>query len=114
MSNPDDSNTKKIILEVFEVSLDAQIKAIRKLIKDLDQPQKPVGDSSSKSMSNTDMAYNILGTDRAGLHITDILDRIEQTYAVRLDRESLVSAMAKKVLREQLFIRCGPNTFARR
>lgn len=114
MSNPDAPNIKKTILEAFESSLEAQLKAIRKLIKDIDQPSKSADAPDEKSMSSTLMAYNILGQDSSGLHISDILERVEHTYGVRLDRESLVSAMVKKVAREQLFIRTAPNTFARR
>jgi hypothetical protein len=44
--------------------------------------------------------------------VTEIIDRVEKVHGVRLDRESLVSALAKRVVREDRFVRTDRNTFA--
>jgi hypothetical protein len=41
-----------------------------------------------------------------------IIARIEQAFAVSVDRESLVSALSKKVARRDRFARTEKNTFA--
>jgi hypothetical protein len=45
------------------------------------------------------------------LHISEIIARIEKTHHIRLDRESVVSALSKKVQRGERFVRSGPNVF---
>jgi hypothetical protein len=49
---------------------------------------------------------------RSPLHVSRIIQRIEQAFGVRLDRESLVSALSKKVARRDRFLRPEKNTFA--
>jgi len=63
-------------------------------------------------MSQVDMVYNILKTAEQALHITDIIKQIEKIHGVSLDRESVVSAISKKVARGDRFVRTEPNTFA--
>jgi hypothetical protein len=58
------------------------------------------------------MAYDILQRAESPLHISDILERIARLHGQRLDRESLVSALVKKVQRQDRFIRTDKNVFA--
>jgi DNA-directed RNA polymerase delta subunit len=60
------------------------------------------------------MAYDILQSARAPLHVADILRRIEARFGVTVDRESLVSSLAKKVARGDRFVRTEKNTFGLR
>ena len=106
---PDD--LKDSILSVFEASLDAQLRAVRRLRRG---PQEPTAKSSRSRLSQVDMAYDILKKARAPLHITEILARIQATYHLSVDRESLVSSLTKKVARGDRFLRSGKNTFALR
>jgi hypothetical protein len=103
-----DDPVQRAVLNAFEVALDAQLRAIRRL-KSPEAEQKPQG---KRSMSQVDMAYNILRTAGKPLHITDILDRIEKTFGQRLDRESIVSSLVKKVQRQDRFVRTDRNVFA--
>ena len=64
-----------------------------------------------KSMSNMDMAIDILRRSQGPLHISDIIAQVKTKYGVTLDRESLVSALVKKVHRRQGLSRTAPNTF---
>jgi len=41
-----------------------------------------------------------------------LLDRIQSAFGVRVDRESLVSSLTKKVARGDRFLRTEPNTFS--
>jgi DNA-directed RNA polymerase delta subunit len=65
-------------------------------------------------MSQADMAYDILKKARAPLHIAEVLARIQATFHLTVDRESLVSSLTKKVARGDRFLRTGKNTFALR
>jgi DNA-directed RNA polymerase delta subunit len=65
-------------------------------------------------MSHIDMAHDVLKRTKVPLHISELIRRIESVHGVRLDRESLVSALTKKVARSDRFIRTGKNTFALR
>jgi hypothetical protein len=44
--------------------------------------------------------------------VSEIIDRIESVHGQRLDRESLVSALVKKVRRQDRFTRPDKNVFA--
>jgi len=57
------------------------------------------------------MAYDILKKARAPLHISEILSRLRSSFAVAVDRESLVSSLTKKVTRRDRFTRTAKNTF---
>ena len=59
-----------------------------------------------------DITYDILLSAQKPLHVTDIIARANQHFNVNLDRESLVSALTKKVKNRHMFQRVGPNTFA--
>jgi DNA-directed RNA polymerase delta subunit len=65
-------------------------------------------------MSQVDMAYDILKKARAPLHISELLARIQATFHLSVDRESLVSSLTKKVARGDRFLRTGKNTFSLR
>ena len=62
-------------------------------------------------MSNIDMSIDILQKAQRPLHISEIIAQVKTKYGVALDRESLVSALVKKVHRRQGLSRTAPNTF---
>ena len=102
--------TRDLILSVFEASLDAQLRAVRRLrhAPPATEPHR------RKGLSQVDMAYDILKKARSPLHISDILLRIQSHFAIAVDRESLVSSLTKKVARGDRFLRPEKNTFALR
>jgi hypothetical protein len=105
------NETRDLILTVFEASLEAQLRAVRRLRHDetaLAEPRR------SKGRSQIEMAFDILKKARIPLHISDILDRIHTQFGVTVDRESLVSSLTKKVARNDRFLRPEKNTFSLR
>lgn len=98
------------VLSTLEACLDAQLRAVRRLRKPHAAGQEP----RKTRLSQVDMAYDILKKARSPLHISDILERIQAAFRVRVDRESLVSSLTKKVARGDRFLRSGKNTFALR
>jgi len=102
---------KDIILSAFEASLEAQLRAVRRLRQG---PAEAAAARPKKGRSQVDMAYDILKKARAPLHVSEILARLQSTFGVAVDRESLVSSLSKKVARGDRFLRTGKNTFALR
>jgi hypothetical protein len=95
-------------LSFYEGLLAAQLRALRQLKSPRPKKVKP---SEAKSMSNMDMALDILRRAQRPLHISEIIAQVKTKYGVELDRESLVSALVKKVHRHQELSRTAPNTF---
>ena len=104
-------DVKDTILGVVEASLDAQLRAVRRLRHGA--PARGVR-SARKGRSQVDMAYDVLKKARRPLHVADVLARIQAAFGVGVDRESLVSSLTKKVARGDRFVRTGKNTFALR
>ena len=102
---------REVILEAMETGLEAQLRAVRRLRRPTAAGDHP---RPKKSMSQTDMAYDILKKARRPLHVGEIIERAAKLHGARLDRESLVSALVKRVARGDRFARTEPNTFALR
>lgn len=96
------------LLDLYESLLSAQLRTVRQLKSPkANQPKREF----SKGMSNIDMALDILRNSQRPLHISDLLAQIKSKYKVTLDRESLVSALVKKIHRLKGLSRTAPNTF---
>ena len=106
---PDSSRND--LLDILEAVSEAQLRTIRKLRGTQASLADEAG-HSAKRMSQIDMVHYILSSVRRPLHIADILQAISKQFGVDLDRESVVSALAKRVARKDRFVRTGPNTFA--
>ena len=103
-----DPLTKNDLLEVLENSALAQLRALRALRRAEDRPATPAG---AKRKSNMDIVYDILLAAQGPLHIQDIILRARKDFHRQIHRESLVSALTKKVLDQNTFARMAPNTF---
>lgn len=104
-------DAKDLILSVFEASLEAQLRAVRRLRQGDAAPAEP---RRRAGRSQVDMAFDILKKNKAPLHISEILSRIQSQFGITVDRESLVSSLTKKVARGDRFLRPEKNTFALR
>lgn len=97
------------LLNLYESLLSSQLRTVRQLKNRKSQKVKP---QKREGMSNMDMAMDILQQARKPLHISEILAQVKAKHRVSLDRESLVSALVKKVHRNHGVTRTAPNTFA--
>lgn len=102
----DEEKIKAVVLDAFEASLQAQLNAIRRLKKGPAEPRRV-----RQGMSQMDMAYDILQWTGRPLHVSELIDRIAARHGQQLDRESLVSALVKKVRRGDRFVRTDKNVF---
>lgn len=104
-------NVRDILLSTIEASLDAQLRAVRRLRKG---PESEPRVSRKLRKSQVDMAYDVLKKARVPLHISQLLQRIESAFGVSVDRDSLVSSLSKKIARGDRFLRTEANTFGLR
>ena len=95
-------------LSFYESLCLAQLRTIRQLKSP--KPKKAKGEKR-KSMSNINLAIDILQRAQKPLHISEIIAQAKAKHGIELDRESLVSALVKKVHRHQGLSRTAPNTF---
>jgi len=101
-------DVKQVILEIEEVKLKSQLKALRELKKsDEDAEQK----TQDRGLSQVDIAYNILKEKGKPLHINEIIEIAKEIYDTHISRESIVSSLIKKVYATDKFIKTGKNTF---
>jgi HB1, ASXL, restriction endonuclease HTH domain len=107
---PDD--VRDDLLEVLEAISKAQLSTLRRLRRNVKRAAHPGEAKTAKSMSHVDMVYDILQSAGRPLHISEILKRVAKHHGVALDRESIVSALAKRMARKDRFVRTGPNTFS--
>ncbi|MCX7049286.1 MAG: HTH domain-containing protein [Candidatus Sumerlaeota bacterium] len=104
----DESTITNAVLDALVIAHEAQAKALKRLRSRSSEckPRKRVG------MSQLDLVEDILAKSGTPLHISEILRRIEREHGARLERESVVSSLAKKVVRNERFLRTAKNTFA--
>jgi hypothetical protein len=98
--------------KIQEEILKAQLRVVREYLSG-DKPRKEREDGlGSRSKSQMSMVIDILSAAAVPLHISEIIRLAGERYGVVLDRESVVSAMIKKVKKGSTFVRTGPNTFS--
>lgn len=103
-----ESKIPEWFLSFYESLFLAQLRTVRQLKSPKPKKSKRTKD---KGMSNMDMTIDILQRAQRPLHISEIVAQVKTKYGVTLDRESLVSALVKKVHRRQGLSRSAPNTF---
>lgn len=109
MASPNDDPVRDAVFEAVEASLDAQLRAVRRLRRGV-RESKPR--SRAKGMSQVDLAFDILQRAGKPLHVTELIVRVAKIHGVTLERESIVSALTKKVQRGDRFVRTAPNVFS--
>jgi hypothetical protein len=103
-----ESKIPEWFLSFYESLFLAQLRTVRQLKSP--KPRK-AKETEKKGMSNMNMSIDILRKAPKPLHISEIIAQVKTKYGVTLDRESLVSALVKKVHRRQGLSRTAPNTF---
>jgi hypothetical protein len=99
---------RKEFCEFYEQLLRAQLAVVRQFSGDTAKRRE----TTQKGKSQVSIAENILEAAGEPLHVTEIINRAKEEFDTTIDRESLVSALTKKVKKGERFIRVAPNTFA--
>jgi hypothetical protein len=107
-----DRTIRDDLLDILETVSKAQLRALRRLRQPARVKTGAKVGAPVKRMSHVNMIYDILRSAQRPLHISEILNLVSKRFGVELDRESVVSALAKRVARKDRFVRSGPNTFS--
>ncbi len=106
------NNVRDDLIEVLEAISKAQLKTLRRLRRSARPDAASVEPKSDRSMSHVGMVHSILTAANRPVHISEIITLVSKRYGVALDRESIVSALAKRIARGDRFVRTAPNTFS--
>jgi len=96
----------------FESYLQYQKEITESKLKIINCFQKAVQPKPKKRTSKIEIAENVLRIAGRPLHVSEIINLAHRDFQVSLDRDSIVSAILKKVTAGKSFIRTAPNTFA--
>lgn len=104
----EDDTVRKAIVDALVISTEAQLRALKRI------QQEPAEKLKRKKvgMSQLDVVEDILLAAGEALHINEIIKRAGKSHKILIDRESIVSALTKKVMRKERFARTDKNTFA--
>jgi len=91
--------------------LKAQLGVVRGYLKSEESIEHERRASQGQSKSQMSMIIDVLASAQTPLHISEIIRMVEEQYGVKLDRESAVSALTKKIKKGVTFVRTDPNTF---
>jgi hypothetical protein len=99
-------------MDQFKLYLQYQKEVAQARLKIIERFQQQELRQPRERTSNIDIVENILSGAGRPLHVSEIIRKAEEDHQVRLNRDSIVSAILKKINAAQTFIRTAPNTFA--
>ena len=105
-------DVKEVILQILELQLDYQLRAIRLLQGQLDTEAAASTRKGKRRQSLVDLSVQILTEKETPLHVSQIVRLLQQRFGRLTDRDTLSSALAKKARRGILLRQSAPATFA--
>ena len=102
--------SERVILTALESMLKAGLRSVREQLSSMGREERTV--SRKERKSNTKIVADILREAGHPLHIDEIIRIAGENRGVELHRESIVSALSKKLLEGKVFRRTGRNEFA--
>jgi hypothetical protein len=104
-------DVKEVLLQVLELQLDYQLRAIRQLQgKPADEPAIALR-RGRRRQSLVDLCVQILAEKQKPLHVNELALLPQQRFGRLADRDTLSSALAKKARRGILLRQSAPATF---
>jgi len=108
----DDSGTElPKLLDVLDSALSAALREIRRARASMAPSILSHTLDSEKRMSNIEICFDILNLAQRPLHVSAIMKALEER-GINTSRDSVVSAISKKLAPNGPFVRTAPNTFA--
>jgi hypothetical protein len=99
-------------MDQFEKYLQFQKEVAQATVKVVERFQTSGEKRPHKRTSNIDIVLDVLQSAGRPLHVTEIIDQAKHDYDIELSRDSIVSALLKKVQAGKGVVRTAPNTFA--
>jgi len=107
----DKDDIKQAVLEVMEVQLESQLRAIRQLRGEPDSaPPIPLR-SGKRRQSLVDLSIQILTDEGEPLHVNKISQLLQKRFGRLADRDTLSSSLSKKARSGILLRQTAPATF---
>ena len=107
----ENEKVRKIVIQVLETSLELQLKAIRQIRGEEDEPFVIQRKKGKRHQSLVDLSIEILTETREPMHVNDIVKQLFETYARVTDRDSISSALGKKARQGILVRQIAKATF---
>jgi hypothetical protein len=104
-------DVKDVFLQVLELQLDYQLRAVRQLQGKPDDAITPARRLGRRRQSLVDLSIQILTETRKPLHVNEIVQLLQQRFGRLTDRDTLSSALAKKARQGILLFQSAPATF---
>jgi hypothetical protein len=113
MENPSmkKEDVKEVLLQVLELQLDYQLRAIRQLQGKPEIEPAPQVRRGRRRQSLVDLSVQLLTEKRKPLHVNELARLLQQRFGRLADRDTLSSALAKKARRGILLRQSAPATF---
>ena len=104
-------DVKEVILQILELQLDYQLRAIRLLQGQLDTESTTRARTGKKRQSLVDLSVQILTEKDTPLHVNELVRLLRHRFGRLTDRDTLSSTLAKKARRGILLRQSAPATF---
>jgi hypothetical protein len=109
--NLEKEDVKQVILQIMEIQLDSQLRAIRQLQgKPETEPVLAIR-RGRRRQSLVDLSVQILTEEGKPLHVNELALLLQQRFGRLADRDTLSSTLAKKARRGILLRQSAPATF---
>ncbi len=102
---------KQVFLQVMEIQLEYQLRAIRQLQGKPESEPIKVPRRGRRRQSLVDLSVKILTEEGKPLHVNELARLLQQRFGRFADRDTLSSALAKKARRGILLRQSAPATF---
>lgn len=99
-------------MDQFDDYLTYQKEVAEATLRIINQFQERAKGKPKKRTSNIEVIQHVLSTAGRPLHVSEIIDLAETQFKITLERDSVVSAILKKIKAGKMFVKTGPNTFA--
>jgi hypothetical protein len=113
MENPSmkKEDVKEVLLQVLELQLDYQLRAVRQLQGKPEIEPAPHIRRGRRRQSLVDLSVQLLTEKRKPLHVNELARFLQQRFGRLADRDTLSSALAKKARQGILLRQSAPATF---
>ena len=109
MSSDPEHPKKPDLLEVIDNALTAALREVRRARARGPVPPATAGKGRSKT-SNVSRCFDVLVNANRPLHVTALLEALAE-QGVATSRDTLTSALIKRLAPKGKFVRTAPNTF---
>jgi hypothetical protein len=113
MENPSmkKEDVKEVLLQILELQLDYQLRAIRQLQGKPEIEPAPHIRRGRRRQSLVDLSVQLLTEKQKPLHVNELARLLQQRFGRLADRDTLSSALAKKARQGILLRQSAPATF---